>query len=140
MLTIRPEQMKVFKPVAEVSFVNRVVRYLRKNHADVFVKLPSSKSKFLLKDIPEETVREMVKQGIARARAHGMAGEAAIVGFVVLMFLFAPNFDEHPLIQRVLTDKATAPDSRIEMLRDKTTNENWVAVRQKYNPKAWRLK
>jgi hypothetical protein len=55
------------------------------------------------------------------------------------MFLTAPNFDSHPLIQHVLTDKSIQPDARLVELWQRTTDQNWVAVRRSYDSGAWEV-
>ena len=106
MLKIRREQFEVFQPVAEAAFVRRVVEHLRDNHADAVVQLPNEV--ILVKQIADERLRRLAKDAIARARGYGMDWESTVTAFVVLMFVAAPNFDEHPLIQRVLKDERVA--------------------------------
>jgi hypothetical protein len=135
MLKIRAEQFEVFQPVAEAAFVRRVVEHLRDHHSDVVVQLPNEV--ILIKQISDEKLRGMAKGGMARARDHGMDWESAVTAFVVLMFVAAPNFDKHPLVQRVLKDERVDANSRIDQLWERTTEENWEAVRKNYDPTAW---
>jgi hypothetical protein len=135
MLKIRPEQFAVFQPVAERAFVRRVVEYLRENHPDVVVQFASEV--MLIKQIGDEKLYMLVRRGIVRARALGMDWESSITAFVVLLFITAPNFDLHPLIQRVLKDERVPANSRIEQLWERTSEENWEAVRKNYDVKAW---
>jgi hypothetical protein len=137
LLKVRKEQIEAFKPQAEASFVSKVVDYLRENHADVLVQFPEEASP--VKEISEERLREMARNGIARARAYGMTWESSITAFVVLMFVIAPNFDDHPLIHRVLSDEKVGPNSRIDQLWERTSEENWKVAKQDYNRSAWRL-
>jgi hypothetical protein len=138
MLIIRPEQMAVFQPVAEAAFVRRVVEYLRRKHGDVIVRLVSGTT--TLKEIPDETLREMAGYGLTRAQGYGMKSEADLAGFICLMFKVAPNFDSHPLIQHALNDPAPAPDSRLNRLWEHTSDENWTAAKRQYDAAAWGLK
>ncbi|HKP85579.1 MAG TPA: hypothetical protein VJZ26_05765 [Blastocatellia bacterium] len=135
MLKIRAEQFEVFQPVAESAFVRRVAEHLRDNHADVMVRLPNEV--ILVKQISDDRLRGMAKEGMARAREYGMDWESAVTAFVVLMFVAAPNFDKHPLIQRILRDERTPANSRIDQLWERTSEENWEAVRKNYDPTAW---
>jgi hypothetical protein len=135
MLKIRPEQFAVFQPIAERAFVRRVVEHLRENHADVVVQFPNEV--MLIKQIADEQFYALVRRGIVRARALGMDWESGITAFVVLMFVAAPNFDQHPLIQRVLKDEKVTANSRVEQLWERTSEENWEAVRKNYDVKAW---
>lgn len=135
MLKIRREQFEVFQPVAEAAFVRRVAEHLRETCADAVVQFPNEV--ILVKQIADERLRAVVSDGITRARAYGMTWESAVTAFVVLMFVAAPNFDKHPLIQRVLKDERVAANSRIDQLWERTTDENWEAVRKNYDPAAW---
>src|SRR5262249_29538881 len=138
MLKIRPEHMAVFHEAAEASFLRRVVQYLRERHSSVAVQLPSGITTVEL--IPEETLFELVENGIKRARRDGMSWESALSAFVVLMFVTAPNFDDHPLIRRVMKDDKIDANARIDHLWESTTEQNWEAVKQRYDTAAWRLK
>jgi hypothetical protein len=135
MLIIRPEQFEVFQPVAEAAFVRRVVEHLRAHHAETVIQLPNEV--ILIKQISDERLYEMVRFGITRARDYGMDWESSVTAFVVLMFIAAPNFDKHPLIQRVLKDERAAANSRPDQLWERTSEENWAAVRRNYDPGAW---
>jgi len=135
MLIIRPEQFEIFQPVAEAAFARRVVEHLRDEHADVIVRLPNEVA--LIKQLPDDRLHGMVSNAIARARGYGLDWEATVTAFVVLMFVAAPNFDEHPLIQRVLKDERADANSRVDQLWDRTSEENWDAVAKNYDPAAW---
>ena len=135
MLIIRPEQFEVFQPVAETAFVRRVVEHLRAHHADTVIQLPNEV--ILIKQISNERLYEMVRFGITRARDYGMDWESSVTAFVVLMFIAAPNFDKHPLIQRVLKDERASVNARLDQLWERTSEENWEAVRRNYDPGAW---
>jgi hypothetical protein len=137
MLKIRPEQFEVFQPVAESSFVRRVVEHLREHHADAVIQLPNEV--VLLKQIPDERLSAMVRNEIMRARDYGMDWESSVTAFVVLSFTSAPNFDRHPLIQRVLRDERVHANSRIDQLWERTSEENWKAVLQSYDVNAWAM-
>jgi hypothetical protein len=138
MLKIRPEQYEVFKPVAEEVFTREIVAYLRKAYADRVVKLPNGPT--TIEGLSEEKLRLMVKGGITRARRYDLTGKASLITFVVIMFLTAPNFDEHPLIKHVLTSQSVPPDARIDELWQRTVDQNWVAVRTSYDPEVWTTK
>ena len=137
MLKIRPEQFAVFQPVAERAFVRRVVEHLRENHAAVVVRFAGEV--LLVRQIADEPFYALVRKAIQRARALGMDWESSITAFVVLMFVAAPNFDRHPLIQRVLKDERVPANSRIEQLWERTSEENWEAARKNYDVQAWEI-
>ena len=135
MLTIRAEQFEVFQPVAEAAFVRRVVEHLRETHSTVVVQLPNEVVP--IKHISGEKLFRVVRSGIARARAYGIDWESSVTAFVVLMFIAAPNFDEHPLIQRILKDDRVPANSRIDQLWERTSDENWEVIRKNYKAAAW---
>jgi hypothetical protein len=138
MLKIRPEQSEAFQPVAEAAFVAEVVDYLRKTRPQEVVRLPGGPT--TIAEIPDEILSVMVRGGIARARDYGITSSSALAGFVSLMFISAPNFDDHPLLKRALQDNDTDPNSRLEKLIQDSTEQNWEAVRQAYDASAWGLK
>ncbi len=135
MLIIRREQFAIFQPVAEAAFVRRLVSHLRDNHGDAVIQLPNEV--ILIRQIADERLYPLVEDGIARARDYGMDWESAVTAFVVMRFVAAPNFDAHPLIQRVLRDERVPANSRIDQLWERTSEENWEVVRNNYDPAAW---
>jgi hypothetical protein len=135
MLRIRKTQLHVFQAAADAEFEWRVAEHLRVEHPDAGVRLPEGGA--LLSEIPEGRLLELVRGGIARARAYGMTWQSSITAFVVLMFVVAPNFDRHPLIRHVLTDSGVRPDERLDALWENTTQENWQAAADNYDPASW---
>jgi hypothetical protein len=136
MLRMRPEQLQVFQPVAETNFVNRIVDHLTAKHAAVVVRLGQQST--TVKQLPTEVLQGLVRQGIARARAYGLTWESSVGGFVVILFVAAPNFDAHPLVRRVLKDERVPADLRVKHLWHRTTAKTWAKVRERYDPAAWR--
>ena len=135
MLKIRSEQIAAFKPVAEDGFVRRVAAHVRAKHPRVAVRLPERLT--VAGRLEDETLHALVRGGVARARRYGMEAEAALAAFVVTMFLTAPNFDEHPLIRRVLADDKIPPDGKVGQLLQSVTAKNLQVVKDTYNPAAW---
>jgi len=138
MLKIRPEQSEAFQPVAEAAFVAEVVDYLKKTRPQEVVRLLGGPT--TIAEIPDEILSVMVRGGIARAREYGITSSSTLAGFVSLMFISAPNFDDHPLLKRALLDNETDPNSRLEKLIQDSTEQNWEAVRQAYDASAWGVK
>lgn len=137
MLTIRPEQLEVFKPLTDAQFAERVAGFLRRRHADTVVRLVAGPT--LIKRLSNETLMKIVRLGIERARSYELSWESSITSFIVLMLKVAPNFDQHPLIARALRDARFEPDERIENLWERVTSKNWEAARADYDPRAWQL-
>jgi len=135
MLRMRPEQLQVFQPVAEANLVNRIADHLVSKHAEVVVRLGQVTT--TVKQLPAEVLKGLVRQGIARARSYGLTWESSAGGFVVILFVAAPNFDAHLLVRRVLKDERVPADLRIQHLWHRTTPKTWAKVRERYDPAAW---
>lgn len=135
MLRIRSAQLEAFAPTAEAAFERDVLAHLRAEHADAEVRLPSGA--VALSEIPDEQLLALVRGLTARARAYGMTWASSITSFVVLGFVVAPNFDDHPLIRRALADPEVAPNERLEAIWEQTTEENWQAAADAYDPARW---
>jgi hypothetical protein len=84
--------MAAFDAYAEERFVDRAASYVRTEFGSA------------IDPIDDVELRAMVKNGIARARRHGITLESSLVRFLLLMFQVAPNFDEHPAFACVLAD------------------------------------
>jgi hypothetical protein len=135
MLTIRSDQIQSFDNVADEMFVDRVSQYLREQHADTAIQL--QEATFTVQELNDETLHDMVRQGVARARAYDITHESTLAAFVVLQFETAPNFDDHPSLRRVLKDDRVEPNLRIDRLLERATPENWEAVKARYDAGAW---
>lgn len=138
MLTIRDKQMKAFKPIAEAIFLSKIERLLCENYPDVIVYFPSTNLK--VSDVPKNLLQEIIKKCIDKARQYKLTGESAIGNFVLLMFLIAPNFDEHPSIQSILKNTVTRYDSRMTLINENITEREWFEARRDYNKNAWSVK
>ena len=138
MFKIRSEQIRLFQPDAEEAFVRRVMSYVRERHGNRSVNLPDGA--VIISGLSEETLREMVEGGIARARAYGITWKSSLMSYVMLMFLTAPNFDEHRAVAEFLTNEEIEPDRRIDKMMDEISNKIWPEVEAHYDPKTWNLR
>jgi hypothetical protein len=138
MLIVRPEQLEVFKPVADAAFADRIAAYLRRKHERAVVRLLNGPT--LVARLADETLLKMVRLGIERARSYDFTWESSITTFVVLMFKVAPNFDRHQLITPALQDARIPADERVQKLWEHVTSQNWQEARDNYDPSAWQLK
>lgn len=69
----------------------------------------------------EAGLRERVREGMARAVAHGFETEVHISQYVDLMFAFGPDFDSDPALswpQPILADRTISAAERIDRLLD----------------------
>ena len=137
MFKIRKDQLNLFQPDAEEAFVRRVMVYLRERHGRQTVKLPAGDA--VVFDLPEETLRPMVEGGLARARDYGISWKSSLISYVVLMFLTAPNFDEHRAVHEYLTNQKIEADRRIDIMMDELPNGVWQEVEEIYAPERWNL-
>lgn len=136
-LTIRDEQIAVVEAVAEENFVNRLAAHLLAEYPGAEVTLPDGE-KFSLAALPAETLYELVRVGIARARRYGMTFESAISAFAAVMFEISPNFDTHRLCQVLFNDEEVEPNGRLDEVLDVLTEKNWESIRADYDPQAWK--
>ncbi len=136
-LSIRAEQMSVVEAVAQESFVRRIAAHLLDEYREAMVTLPGDE-KSTVAELPEETLHELIRTGIARARRYGMTFESSISAFTAVMFEVSPNFDTHRLCQVLLNDEEVKPNERLDELLDVLTEKNWEAIRADYDPNAWK--
>jgi len=125
MLKIRNSQMDAFLPKEESEIVDFVVEHLHEEHPG------------LVKSIDPQSLREMVSNGLARARSHGLRTLAPLTEFVALMFQIAPNFDEQPSIRSALRDTSIPEESRIERMFDTVPDAAWDRAESDYDTAAW---
>ena len=81
MLTIRTQQMAVFARAETKKFEDRVLIHLEKF-------FPAQ-----CKALGESKLREMIRYGIKRAAAYGIATEREVYKYVDLMLVFGRDFD-----------------------------------------------
>lgn len=136
-LSIRAEQMSVIEAVAEEKFVRRIAAHLLEEYPTAIVILPGDE-KFTVAELPEETLHDLIRVGIERARRHKMTFESSIAAFTAVMFEVAPNFDTHRLCQVLLDDEETEPNTRLDELLNVLTEKNWESIRADYDPNAWK--
>lgn len=124
MIHLRPEQLAAFQARYDIGLLDRIVQHVTTEHAEV------------VDGFPEPLVREMVGNGLARARRYGLTWESSLTGFVALMFTVAPNFDEQPAIHRVLMNARLRPDERFELLQ-RIRDRHWRDAQHLYDERAW---
>jgi len=86
-------------------------------------------------ELRDAEILRRVRLGISRARSHDLTSEGAITAFVTLMFLIAPNFDQHPRIRKALDNPSVEPDQRIQQIFQKTAEADWDEAAE--NACAW---
>lgn len=117
--------MDAFRSDRERKFARDVVRYLRDNHPGAVAGL----------DDAELERRGLV--GLARGRKHGLSDERMLLSFISLMFRFAPNFDEHPRLGKVLRTSGEPPGLRFQKMIALATKADWEEVQRARDESAW---
>jgi hypothetical protein len=122
-LTIRSEQMRAFDAATEPAFIDRLVDHLETFHDDSIAGLEAAE------------LRRRVAAGLARARGYRIYQQDLLTAFVSLMFVIAPNFDEHPTIRAILTQSGRY-DDRAQRLAG-LPQTCWEEARQSSDSRAW---
>jgi hypothetical protein len=108
MLTIRKEQMVVFREPAIHDYVKRTVLYLTERFPEKCDVLGEPK------------LRETVKYGIQRSASYGITTEADVRRYIELMLMFGPDFDQAPELpwaSSILNNKALInPTTKVNRL------------------------
>jgi hypothetical protein len=68
-------------------------------------------------DLPE--MRRRIALAVRRGRAYGIRIDSQLAAFASLMIAYGPDFDEHPAVKAVLTDRGIADTHRMDALRDR---------------------
>lgn len=136
-MIIRSEQFDAFADVADEALCSDIAVYLCEKHFDARVCLPSDE--FSVKELPNETLKLLVQTGLVRSRYYGLTSESAISSFIVLMFVIAPNFDQHGPINTGLKNNSIEPDLRIESLWETTSEQDWQTATESYDVEAWQF-
>jgi hypothetical protein len=71
------------------------------------------------------SLREMVTNGLARARSYDLEKPQDLTAFVAIMFDISPNFDEQPDIQRALRDKSIPIEQRFNTMIERVPDKAW---------------
>jgi hypothetical protein len=91
----------------------------------------------LVADIPADELSDVIHNGIARAAKYSINWDSSLALFLAFMLRTAPNFDEHPKIQQLLSDERMEPNARIETMLAHTTDKDWREVMARYDESAW---
>lgn len=125
MLVLSEQQKEDMLMADEERFVDFVVRHVQTECRDS------------VRDIDPVSLREMVANGLARARGHGLGRAKDLTAFVALMFEIAPNFDEQADIRRALADPSVPIDRRFDAMLEGVPDRAWDEAEKRRNPAAW---
>ncbi|MBI1898150.1 MAG: DUF4123 domain-containing protein [Acidobacteria bacterium] len=110
---LREPHLPPLQGLTESVFEHKLAAHLRKNNPEP------------VEGLPDEVLLKRIRAGIARARAWGFTYESTIAGFVALMFDFGPGFDTQARIREALLDRAIPPESRLDHLDERTSEDDW---------------
>lgn len=86
----------------ENIFIEKLIQNFHNNGVNTF-------------DFTDEDLKRLVRIGMDRARKCGLTLESSIARFIGLMFVIAPNFDAHPLAEKIWESSELPPDQRVEL-------------------------
>jgi hypothetical protein len=90
-----------------------------------------------VRDIDETSLKEMIVNGIARARSHGLVSAKDVSAFVALMFEIGPNFDEQLDIRAALRDGAIPIKDRFNAMLNSVPDAAWTEAEGNRRSLAW---
>jgi hypothetical protein len=109
--------MHVFEDQEAENFCRRVMQYIIREFP------------LAVNGISGEKIFDRVRNAFTRAQIYGFGKESTYLAYIALSFTVAPEFDDHPAIRRILTDSAVPPDSRMALLAQEITSEQWADAR-----------
>lgn len=125
MLKIRSQQLEALEEQAEDGLIDYIVSVLDEDHPET------------IEGMPDDMVYELVENGLDRARSHDLEQDNSLTAFVCMMFVVAPNFDQHPRIKAILADETLEPDERFEKVLDEISDEEWDEAENNWDADAW---
>lgn len=124
-MLIRQEQMDAFLPQTDEEIIEFIIDHLQEES-------PES-----IDRIPPDSLREMVGNGVRRARTHNLSSLGNLTAFVSLMFEIAPNFDEQPDIKQRLEDERVPIEENFDRLFEPELDDAWQEAADNYDSEAW---
>jgi len=92
----------------------------------------------LVANLQPEILREMIANGLAKARGYGINMDNQLIGFVSIMFSIAPNFDEQPDINKILSSTSIPADEKYDLIfEDDVSEQAWADAEDHYDDLAW---
>ncbi|MDE7064500.1 MAG: hypothetical protein K2O70_03395, partial [Desulfovibrionaceae bacterium] len=87
---------------------------------------------------PPPAIHESVAYSVDRALANGLTQDLDIRNFVSMMFIIGPDFDQHPEIQKVLSNASLSPVQRWEKLaEDPAYHDAWQQLSDPIHQSEW---
>lgn len=104
MVDFTQKQMDQFWPADKEDFIRQL-------HEDIV-----QEEAWVSRAWPPELIRKNVGYAVDRAMANGFENDMDIRIFAGLMFTIGPDFDQHPDIQKVLSDTSLSTEARWDKL------------------------
>lgn len=88
---------------------------------------------------PVPDLERMIETSLRRASSHGLTQPKALFEFAKLMFLVAPNFDEHSVMRSHLSKQTVAPEERLSRGIQAMSTRDWQRAQRDFDAAAWEL-
>lgn len=124
-MKIKKNQMDAGLLADENCFIDFIAEHLKEESSDY------------VQHLPDDGLKEMIGSGLKRARRYGFAAAKDLNAFIVFMFETAPNFDEHPSINKIFTDENIPIEQRFDYMLENITDQEWEEAHQNYDENAW---
>ncbi len=125
MFKIRQEQIEAMLMHNEEKFIDFVVKHVKQECPDD------------VRGIDQVSLREMVTNGLTRARSYDLEKPQDLTAFVAIMFDISPNFDEQPNIQQALRDQSIPIEQRFNAMIEQVSDKAWEEAEKNKNYNVW---
>lgn len=126
LLDLGNRQLEQCGHAIERDLVKVIYWHLRNYHAKV------------VQHLDREVLQSRISVTITRGRGYGLQTISDLAGFAALMFELAPNFDEHPSFQKILSDKQILPELKLRRLSQTISEKDWREAMSRYDRSFWR--
>lgn len=83
------------------------------------------------------TMRRRIALAVDRARGYGIRMDSHLDAFARLMLEYGPDFDEHPAVRAILTDRSIPDIRRMDALRDGLARRHWEELAILADDRLW---
>jgi len=119
-LKIRRAQLDALRLERHRPLLGRIVERLRR---DLAAELAGT---------PDDELERTAGAGLCRALGYGIETEPELEKFVSLLFLVAPDFDEHPFVAAILRDESIPPAARLGTLLTACPRDVWDEAAERW--------
>lgn len=126
LLDLGSGQLEQCGQAIERDLVKVIYWHLRNYHAKV------------VQHVDRDLLHRRIAVSIIRGRGYGLQTISDLAGFAALMFELAPNFDEHPAFQKILSDREVMPELKLRRLSQAISEKDWREAMSRYDRGFWR--